>query len=718
MHLEEEFQQAIDTGNITLIKDIIARHGSKIFQDYITWDNPRRESPIHRAINQNQPDVCLFLLQQKKASSLLKHKDFRGETPLHRCGWCGREEIASELLKLGAKVNETNALGLTPLHLAAERGKLGIVELLIQNKADVNAKSHQGNTPLHRASTGEHKDLVLALIKAGASPDILNRKGTRAGGKYTTQELLKQAESRTVIRTSSKALNGTKENEPLRYDVEVARLPDMDTRFYEIHPSRVVYGKKLGEGGFGTVYEGTVSAQPVALKQLSSTHARIHENFRKELDVMCKLRHPNIVLLLGAVIQSDQLCLVMEICQGGPLTSLLKNRKLKVPEVIRVATDIAQAMNWLHTRNPPILHLDLKPANILLSDLDSLHVKVSDFGLARPSNSDSRAIVGTRRFMAPEMMRKQPVNEAADVYSFGILLWQIYTRKKPFSGFKTLKTPQEKTDFAEAVWGGYRPPISLSMPPLLAHLMTSCWNTEPEKRPNFTQVLKWLDQILLHNVFISSRAQVFWDSATVNNPNRYLVTFSKIESEWRARLKQGEHSDEDVKDAFDCIKNFLCPSTSKSVTITDFNNFCNSFGKFDENVTLWRFNRLINLQWTTYSEQGIDSSDTYPVYFPTADRPKAIALLVNRPVGTFLVRNSSNKGTIIAFVISHVTSATEILHTPVCYHNARDVYTVGDITSKENQDISSFITSPPVMESLGLRFATHISTQFSYVNTP
>ena len=84
-----------------------------------------------------------------------------------------------------------------------------------------------------------------------------------------------------------------------------------------------MYGKKLGEGGFGTVYEGTVAGQPVALKQLTSSHARVHENFRKELDVMCKLRHPNIVLLLGAVIQPDQLCLVMEICQGSPIPPLL-----------------------------------------------------------------------------------------------------------------------------------------------------------------------------------------------------------------------------------------------------------------------------------------------------------------------------------------------------------------------------------------------------------
>ena len=731
--MADQLQQAIDSGNITLVKELIGKYGSKILTDYIEWDDPRKESPVHRAINQNRTEVCLFLLQQKKSSNFLKHPDFRGETPLHRCGWCGREEIAKKLIKLGAKVNSVNALGLTPLHLAAERGKLDVVELLIASKADVNAKSNQGNTPLHRATTSGHKELIVTLIKANASPDIVNNKGVRAGGKYTSAQLLQRAESKESIGGGSKKGGGggggtgtgrytttvTTKNqqyvdnpsskEELRYDVEAASIPGMDRKYYYISPSRVVYGQKLGEGGFGTVYEGTVAGQPVALKQLTSSHNRVHENFRKELDVMCKLRHPNIVLLLGAVIEPDQLCLVMEICRGGSLTSLLKHRHLAINEVVIIVRHIAMAMNWLHSRNPPILHLDLKPANILLTDTESLHVKVSDFGLARPSNSDSRAIVGTRRFMAPEMMRKAPVNESADVYSFGILLWQIYTRKKPFSPYKTLKTQQEKNDFAEAVWSGYRPPISLSMPPFLAHLMTSCWSTNPEHRPTFTQVIQWLDQIMLHNTFTDRSAQVFWDISTSSSADITTIRWNQFEDNMILRLDEEGIDHEDI--SFDEVKLLLCDRDGReTVSMTHFTNISNCFGPF---YPLERFieqvSSLVNLTWITY-----DCDDKYPLYFPFIDQNSAIALLAGRPAGTFLLRNSKSMSVANPFVLSYVYDSSTINHIQIFYNSKKKNYRAEDIESSCLEILSKFIVSPDFIGKFSLRYSTHKDTDFTY----
>ena len=430
-----DLQRAIDSGELSQVKELFGKYGSKLCSEYIAWDTQRKESPVHRAINQDRTEIALFLLGIRKhqVSNMVKHPDFRGETPLHRCGWCGRASVAKKLIKLGAKVNSTNALGLTPLHLAAEREKLDVVELLIKNKASVNARSLQGNTPLHRAITTGNERLILTLVHHNADPDLTNQKGIRAGGKYSTADLKLKAQlefnstpskvskSKSVRSKERKKKRETKDltndtthstlsaNKQSLYNVDEAKLIGMDLSFYEIQPDQVKYGQQLGEGGFGTVYEGTVAGQHVALKQLTSSAARIHENFRKELDVMCELRHPNIVLLLGAVVQPDQLCLVMELCQGGSLTSLLRQRELKINEVISISRQVALAMNWLHSKDPPILHLDLKPANILLSDLDKLQVKVSDFGLARSAKSDSRSIVGTRRFMAPEMMRKLPV---------------------------------------------------------------------------------------------------------------------------------------------------------------------------------------------------------------------------------------------------------------------------------------------------------------------
>merc|ERR1711879_891169 len=174
-----ELQNAIDGGDLVLVKDLFSKHGSKLCNEYIQWDTQRKESPVHRAINQDRTDIALYLLQQRKSqvSVMIKHADFRGETPLHRCGWCGRTSVARKLIKLGAKVNSTNALGLTPLHLAAEREKLDVVDLLLRSRASVNAKSHQGNTPLHRAMTTGNEPLIYSLIIAGADPDIVNHKG-------------------------------------------------------------------------------------------------------------------------------------------------------------------------------------------------------------------------------------------------------------------------------------------------------------------------------------------------------------------------------------------------------------------------------------------------------------------------------------------------------------------------------------------------------------
>src|SRR3990167_2740156 len=99
---KEALQEAIDTGNLDCVKELVAKHGAEIFSAYTKSDYKRKETVIHRAINQNQTEVALYILKQQKSlvRVMVKHQDFRGETPLHRCGWCGRSKIAEELIKL------------------------------------------------------------------------------------------------------------------------------------------------------------------------------------------------------------------------------------------------------------------------------------------------------------------------------------------------------------------------------------------------------------------------------------------------------------------------------------------------------------------------------------------------------------------------------------------------------------------------------------------
>ena len=708
----EQLQEAIDKGDLNKVKELFTRNGPKLCSAYVEWDKQRRETPVHRAINQDQSEIALFLLQLRKSQvqMMIKHADFRGETPLHRCGWCGRVSVASKLLKLGAKPQATNSLGLTPLHLAAEREKIDVVDLLIKFKANVNAQSNQGNTPLHRAMTTQNEAVIGALIRAGADPEILNHKSNRAGGQYTATQLqqfksTKVDKSRSSLSSKSREKKtkskekGIEAKNSARFKPEDAKLSGIDSSFYEIKPERVIYGPKIGEGGFGTVYEGTESGQPVALKQLTGSNARIHENFRKELDMMCGLRHPNIVLLLGAVIQPDQLCFVMELCKGGSLVSLLKHRELNVSEVVFIAKQIALAMNWLHSRSPPILHLDLKPANILLADLHSLHVKVSDFGLARPSKPDSKAIVGTRRFMAPEMMRKLPVTEKADVYSFGVLLWEIYTGKKPFQQFKTIKTQQEKKEFGDAVWNGARPPISLTAPPLLGNLIHRCWSTDPSKRPSFSEIIQWLDRVISSNAFSDPSAQVFWDLATSESQDITSIR-------WKLLRNSISNVIGDNHSAIKYLSQILSNPQSSQSDLVHINRFSSLIHCFAPFHPIEEFaNRLISLcelNWKSYKQ---DDNALYPVYYPFTERDSATALLVGRPSGTFIIRNSSTNNSFFPFTITHV-SEQQIKNTNVGYNSHTKQFNIAHIFSSSSQLISSFLSSSEVLEFLSLKYAT------------
>mmetsp|Transcript_8588 Transcript_8588/g.35801 ORF Transcript_8588/g.35801 Transcript_8588/m.35801 type:complete len:850 (+) Transcript_8588:147-2696(+) len=630
-----QLETAISEGDEKQVATILAEQPDILarFSHYHT----NELSPLHVALNKDRTATARMLLKQDKAlvQQMIHHRDFRGESPLHRCGWCGNPTIARKLISLGADINACNNLGLTPLHLAAERGHLSMVKLLLKRGVNVNASSNRGNTPLHRAAKEGHQEVIALLTKKGADPNRLNKSGFKALPSTTSESVQNQAKRSgkrgSLLKAGSKAggsgqverrvsnaglgakkregkaggsrtaANGTDET---RYQVEEARLKGIDSDYYEILPDDISTGKKLGEGGFGTVYEGSCSGQPVALKKLTSTKVTVHSSFRSELSMLCKLRHPNIVLLLGAIIQPDQLCLVMELCQGGPLNRLLKQRRLSIKEVAMLAKQIAMAMNWLHSRSPPILHLDIKPGNILLTDNHSLQVKVSDFGLARTAKSKSGAVVGTRRYMAPEMMQRQPINEKADIYSYGVLLWQILTRKRPFAQFSGIKTSQEKKAFCDHVSAGNRPDIPLSAPPILAKLINRCWATDPLKRPSFQVVVETLEQVVLASQFDDDAAHNFW---LLRAPTSCYDTLGMDWKPMRALLQETVPKSSMEPD-WDVIKAALCSTeNTEFVAMETFSAVANCFAPFHPpHKWLLRVQEAATAKYTTTAQPPVD----------------------------------------------------------------------------------------------------------------
>jgi sterile alpha motif and leucine zipper-containing kinase AZK len=262
--------------------------------------------------------------------------------------------------------------------------------------------------------------------------------------------------------------------------------------FDEIPISAIRFGKRVGTGAFGEVLKATYQGTDVAVKRLrlDPNQPQAADDFRRELRVLCGLRHRHVVQFLGACTTGPDLCLVMDFCGVGSLYGVLHNRRQSITaaHVMRWMADTARGMVYLHSRN--IIHRDIKSGNLLLDD--SGVIKVADFGLARAHGPTSNllTLVGTYPYMAPELLDSQPYNSSVDVYSFGVVMWECLTRDEPFRGFSPMQ-------IVATLLRGERPklPAQPALPASYVSLLTQCWATEPERRPTFEVALERLLEI-------------------------------------------------------------------------------------------------------------------------------------------------------------------------------------------------------------------------------
>nr|XP_010327687.1 ethylene-inducible CTR1-like protein kinase isoform X1 [Solanum lycopersicum] len=268
---------------------------------------------------------------------------------------------------------------------------------------------------------------------------------------------------------------------------------DLDVEEFNIPWNDLVLMEKIGAGSFGTVHRGDWHGSDVAVKILMEQdfHAERLKEFLREVAIMKRLRHPNIVLFMGAVIQPPNLSIVTEYLSRGSLYRLL--HKPGAREVLDerrrlcMAYDVANGMNYLHKRNPPIVHRDLKSPNLLVDK--KYTVKICDFGLSRfKANTflSSKTAAGTPEWMAPEVIRDEPSNEKSDVYSFGVILWELATLQQPWN---KLNPPQV---IAAVGFNRKRLDIPSDLNPQVAIIIEACWANEPWKRPSFSTIMDML----------------------------------------------------------------------------------------------------------------------------------------------------------------------------------------------------------------------------------
>uniref|UniRef100_A0A8C5B8R2 Mitogen-activated protein kinase kinase kinase n=1 Tax=Gadus morhua TaxID=8049 RepID=A0A8C5B8R2_GADMO len=262
----------------------------------------------------------------------------------------------------------------------------------------------------------------------------------------------------------------------------------------------------VGSGAQGAVFLGKYHGDDVAVK-------KVRDIKETEIKHLRKLKHPNIITFKGVCTQAPCYCILMEYCAQGQLYEVLRaGRKITPSLLVDWAMGIAGGMNYLHLHK--IIHRDLKSPNMLITHDDL--VKISDFGTSRElsEKSTKMSFAGTVAWMAPEVIRNEPVSEKVDIWSFGVVLWEMLTGEIPY----------KDVDSSAIIWGignnSLQLPIPDSCPDGFKILLRQCWNIKPRNRPSFRQILLHLD---IASADILSTPQ---------------ETYFKSQAEWREEVKQ------------------------------------------------------------------------------------------------------------------------------------------------------------------------------------
>ena len=245
---------------------------------------------------------------------------------------------------------------------------------------------------------------------------------------------------------------------------------------------------KVGQGGFSEVFLGKWQGNRVAIKKL--THKKICDSdilqkFINEINIISSLRHPNIVLYMGAAVDKDNYYMILEYLPQGSLFDLIHKEKryLEEGQKIKIANDIAIAIKYLHNKN--IVHCDLKSSNILLDG--NLNIKLGDFGLSRfltnSSKEKNHGRIGTPHWMAPEILKGGKYEPSADVFSYGMILWELLTYRIPYHNIDPNQIVNLITKEKKIV----QVPDEGNL--LLRTISEACIQYDPKARPTMDKIL-------------------------------------------------------------------------------------------------------------------------------------------------------------------------------------------------------------------------------------
>jgi len=357
------------------------------------------------------------------------------------------------------------------------------------------------------------------LIDQGSGSHILNNDGEIVDGNVEMEsdaDGKSRSEHGVPSSTDGGAIHGL--NATAIYHQRANRTSITGARL-DLQWRQLLNVEYLTDGGNSWIHTAIFDGKPVVVKTLrpecQDTAIAINE-IEAEVAIHARLNHPNVVSVIGAGWTSKKVrFIVLERLDGGTLTQRLgydtrirdrrrrfwKKKQLPYLDVLRCARSLACALQYCHEQAIPgsmVLHRDLKPDNIGFT-LDG-KVKLIDFGLARmlenanPTSDDKYDMsgeTGSLRYMAPEVAEGLPYNHKADVYSFGIILWEMNAGKRPFNGLS------RDSFYEQIVHGGGRPSLNKKWPSELNKLISSCWSADIDSRPTFRQIIFTIDDLLI-----------------------------------------------------------------------------------------------------------------------------------------------------------------------------------------------------------------------------
>lgn len=473
----------------------------------------------------------------------------------------------------------------------------------------------------------------------------------------------------------------------------------------EIPAENIIYNEKtdrIGGGAFGEVYQAIIKGIQVAVKVPRKQHWSEQElqDFRNEVKIMKSIYHTNVVLFLGAcltgkiLIVTEKMLCDMDTLLHTPqkLPPQLKGRKVTYLDKLKMMHDAALGICWLHDILK-MVHRDLKPANFLLDE--NFRVKICDFGFTEHFKTTREVkMKGTALYSAPEIWQETACTFASDIYSFGLILWEVYTEEILFQEYDDLEPFCD-----DVIEGGLRPAIPSDAPQHYVELMTHCWDKEMEKRPTMDRVRHELEMLMVESVIQSQLGRDFWKKNFGGDPKSSKNTGFNTEIPVN-EFNKAVVSNVDMLTAreMELLRPILLGG-SVLVTMERFNLFTSWFGDFFDNKNC------------EFLMSEITSIIRAPWFFDVT-KDDAELKLVGEEDGAFLIRLSTSDPVSTPFTLSrNVVSdgKSKVAHkriARVSYDNVPRRYSTDLISDRKKNVIATKTLDEIIDELIRLHFIT------------